>query len=58
LTASEFRRRPGDHQQAVVVACCAHLVEEHHLVGEDVGRVTVVVVEVAQLGVQKARRPR
>jgi hypothetical protein len=34
----------------------AHLVEEHHLVGKDVGRVAVVVVEVTQLGVQKARR--
>ncbi len=33
-----------------------HLVQEHHLVGEDVGRIVVVVVEVAQLRVEKARR--
>ena len=42
-------RRTGNHQQPAVVAVRAHLVEEHHLVGEDVGRVAVVVVEVAQL---------
>ncbi len=56
LRTSEFGRRPGHHQQAVVVAVAAHLVEEHHLVGEDVGRVAVVVVEVTQLGVQETRR--
>ena len=34
-----------------------HLVQEHDLVGEDVGRVAVVVVEFAQLRIQEARRP-
>ena len=38
------------------MAVGAHLVEEDHLVGEDVGRVAVVVVEVAQFGVEEARR--
>ncbi len=38
------------------MAVLAHLVQEHHLVGEDVRRVAVVVVEVAQLRVQEARR--
>ena len=33
-----------------------HLVEEDHLVGEDVGGVAVVVVEVAQIRVQEAGR--
>ena len=32
------------------------LFEEHHLVGKDVGRVPVVVVEIAQFRVQEARR--
>ncbi|CPB40799.1 Uncharacterised protein [Mycobacterium tuberculosis] len=27
-----------------------HLIQEHHLVGEDIGRIATVVVEVAQLG--------
>ena len=40
------------------MAVGAHLVEEDDLVGEDVGRVAVVVVEVAQLGVEEARRAR
>ncbi len=34
-----------------------HLIEEHHLVGEDVGRIAVVVVEVTQFGIEEARRP-
>ena len=56
LRAGEISGRSGDHQQAAVVAVGAHLVEEDHLVGEDVGRIAVVVVEVAQLGIQEARR--
>lgn len=39
------------------MAVRAHLVQEHHLVRKDVGRIRVVVVEVAQLGIQEARRP-
>ena len=35
----------------------AHLIQEHHLVGEDVGRIAAVVVEIAQFGIQKTRRP-
>ena len=38
------------------MAVCPHLVQEHHLVREDVGRVAVVVVEVAQFGIEEARR--
>ena len=37
------------------MAVGTHLVEEDHLVGEDVGGIPVVVVEVTQLGVQEAR---
>ena len=58
LRTSEVRGRTGHHQQAAVVPVCAQLIQEHHLVGEDVGRVTAIVVEVAQLGVQKTWRPR
>ncbi len=32
-----------------------HLVQEHRLVREDVGRVAVVVIEVAQVGIEEAR---
>ena len=39
------------------MAVAAHLVEEHHLVGKDVGRIAVVVVEVAQLGSRKHGGP-
>ncbi len=37
------------------MAVRTHLVQEDHLVGKDVGRVAVVVVEVAKLVVEKAR---
>ncbi len=55
--AGEVRGGARDHQEPAVVAVGAHLVEEDDLVGKDVGRVAVVVVEVAQVGVQEAGRP-
>ncbi len=53
----KFGGAAGHHQQAALVAGRAHLVQEHHLVGEDVRRIAVVVVEIAQFGIQEARRP-
>ena len=38
------------------MAVVLQLFEEHHLVREDVGRITVVVVEVAQFRIKEARR--
>ncbi len=38
------------------MAVCPHLVQEYRLVREDVGRVTAVVVEATQIGVEEARR--
>ncbi|CDZ88344.1 hypothetical protein RHRU231_40094 [Rhodococcus ruber] len=56
LAAVHVEDRAGDHQHATVVAVQAHLLEEDHLVGEDVALVAVVVVEVAQRRVEEHRR--
>ena len=55
MRAAEIGDRTGNHQQAPVVAVPAQLFEEHNLVGENVARIAMVVIEIAQHRIQKAR---
>ena len=56
--AVELDDRAGNDEVRAVDAVRGELVEEHGLVGEDVGRVAVEVVEREEVGVEEARRPR